>query len=217
MIDDPELVACEPARYVCETDPLINKYCSALITKTPFKDPFAFFLAKNASLQNIKGIYKADKYTAPYIANGVIIRKNIIQKVGGFDYDIDTALRMIEQGYNKFARLTNVGIYHSFVLNFSDVTRKSITRFSRFLQFHSHYHRPATRVYFSPDKSNWLLIAYQFLKALTIIIPLIYAVRMFKIEREYAWFYHPFVLFLVAIIYLILIPIKIKQISILQS
>jgi hypothetical protein len=51
------------------------------------------------------------------------------------------------------------------------------------------------------DKQSRLILVRDVLNGLTVIGPLLYAVKQFKNDRDYAWFYHPIVYFLIPLTY----------------
>jgi glycosyltransferase involved in cell wall biosynthesis len=205
FIEDFEVSVCETPRYANKMDPAINRYCSCLVTHTSRGDPFTltYFQDEFPKTDEDFVVYTAKKTNLPSIGNGAIARRDIIQKLGGFDYDIDLVLRMIDSGYNKFARVTKVGIYHLYVQNFQEFIKKGIKRVRLFLYRASHRQR-ALDFYLPRDKATRLRFLHRVLAGLTLISPMTYAAKKFKKERDRAWLYHPVICFVVPIIYLVI-------------
>ena len=58
------------------------------------------------------------------VSNGAIIRRSILKKIGGWDYDTEVGFRLIENGFGAFGIVTSVERFHIEMLNFEDVWRK---------------------------------------------------------------------------------------------
>jgi glycosyltransferase involved in cell wall biosynthesis len=221
FIEDSEIVACETSRFVNRRDAPINRYCSALITKTPRKDPFVLSSSsvREPRAVNKKGviIYRADLQSIPCLANGTVVRKDILQKIGGYDYDWDTGRRMIKMGYNKLCKVISVGIYHKYVESSSALIRKGVWRM-RYLLY-SAPNRPVKKSFSSAlaDRRSRLMLVGDFVSGLTLIGPLVYAIRKLKEEGDYAWLYHPLVYFIIPLIYVIVLLTTRRGISLILT
>ena len=205
FIADPEIVACETSRFVCRFDPPVNRYCSALVTKTPRQDPFVLSHSDEPVVYpaNEAGVivFTADARDPPCLANGTTVRSLALEKVGGYDYDWDTGNRLVKMGYSKFCKITTVGIYHKYVESLNGLIKKAVWRIRYLL-----YSPPSrsTKKMFSntmSDKQSRSILVRDVLNGLTFIGPLLYAVKQFKNDRDYAWFYHPIVYFLIPLTY----------------
>jgi glycosyltransferase involved in cell wall biosynthesis len=217
FLDTDQLVVCETSRRVRTTDSALNRYCSSLIGKTPRTDPF--FLAYSKAPKNVgihkNGVFyfKANAHALPCLANGTIVRKNVLDQVGGYDYDTDTALRIIELGYNRFGKVLDVGIYHQYIDNPSEYLRKCIWRLRFFLS--SKRSRNVGPVFSEiiSDKQSQIVLVLDVLSGFTILAPLIYANKKFKEEKDSAWFCHPFISFMTPLIYSMVLLSNSKNIS----
>jgi glycosyltransferase involved in cell wall biosynthesis len=221
FIEDPELVACETARMVDKKDPPINRYCSALVTRTPRGDPFVFSHSNafglNVASKRERIIYRGNASSPPCLANGTIVRKEVLKKVGGYDYDWDTGMRMVNMGFNKFCKVMNVGIYHKYVESLSALVRKGIWRIRYFLYTISNREIKKLLPNLFTDKRSKVVLLWDFISGLTLMGPLIYAVRKLKEERDYAWLYHPLICFMIPLIYMIVLLSTRKGISLLYT
>lgn len=62
------------------------------------------------------------------IPNGAIIKKDALDKIGGWDYDTEVGYRLVISRLNKFAYVPNVHRFHKEMLNYNDVKRKFARR-----------------------------------------------------------------------------------------
>ena len=58
------------------------------------------------------------------VSNGAIIRRSILMKIGGWDYDTEVGFRLIENGFGAFGIVSSAERFHIEMLNFGDVWRK---------------------------------------------------------------------------------------------
>ena len=58
------------------------------------------------------------------VSNGAIIRRSILKKIGGWDYDTEVGFRLIENGFGAFGIVSSAERFHIEMLNFGDVWRK---------------------------------------------------------------------------------------------
>lgn len=221
LIEDSELVACETSRFINEKDSPINRYCSALITKTSRKDPFVLSFSSGIDLEIANKreavVYRVDALSPPCLANGTVVRKDILQKVGGYDYDWDTGMRMINIGYNKFCKVTNAGIYHQYVESLSALVRKGVWRIRYLLSSTPNREMGKMLPNLLTDRQSRLGLLRDFISGLTLIGPMVYAVRKVKKERDYAWLYHPIIYFVIPMIYMIILSTNRKGIFLLLA
>jgi glycosyltransferase involved in cell wall biosynthesis len=224
FLEDSEVVICETPVFINKNDPLINKYC-ILIARAE-GDVFTFlfhvvddkWLPKNQKDFGDFMIYTAEKIKPPLLANGAMARKNVIQKLGGFDYDTDLALRMINNGYDKAAKAKTAGVFHLYVENFHAFVRKGINRYRFFLNYISQGKRKMALDFWLPsDQHTRLNLIRRCISTIALVGPLIYAVRKLKEDNDPAWLYHPVASMAVLIICLIVFLTNRKGISLLKS
>lgn len=197
FIDEPEIVACETSKFAKKSDHAINRYCSSLVVHTPQGDPFSLSYRKSiVYLKKRKDyvVYMTSK-NPPYIANGTIIMKNMVEELGGFDYDADLAFRMTMKGYTKFAKVLSVGIYHQYVPNLNAFIKKAIHRFRHFLYFSSNRKHSLSH-YLPLGRYERIELLRNVLSSFSLIVPTIYAIKKSREDRDTAWLYHPILLFL---------------------
>ncbi len=58
------------------------------------------------------------------VSNGAIIRRSILKKIGGWDYDTEVGFRLIENGFGSFGIVNSAERFHIEMLSFGDVWRK---------------------------------------------------------------------------------------------
>lgn len=207
FIDNPDIAACETSRFNRKKDSSINRFCSSLVLQTPNMDPFIpFHKINDKKLIKITKNYiiYTTRTNPPSIANGTIIKKETINRLGGFDYDIDLALRMTKKGYVKFVKVLDVGIYHYYVPNINIFIKKAIRHAQRFLFFMSN-RTIAIQHYLPYEKNEKSAILRSVLEGITVIGPLAFAIKKIKRHRDNAWLYYPILNFLTILIYAIIL------------
>lgn len=58
------------------------------------------------------------------VSNGAIIKRSILKKIGGWDYDTEVGFRLIENGFGAFGIVNSAERFHIEMLNYGDVWRK---------------------------------------------------------------------------------------------
>jgi len=132
-------------------------------------------------------------------ANGFLIKRSLLLKAkveNGYFYHIDTNMDLVKKGFNKYVVVKN-DIYHA-----------SGESFWHFLKKRKKYMEKlylkdlSKRRYFiyKKDKDRKKIIAYSFY-ALTFVGPTIESSRGFFKVRDWAWFLHPLLCFIMFWIY----------------
>ena len=199
-LEDGEIAGSEPLYYTYrKEDGNITRYCALLGTN----DPLCFFLGnydrycqltskwtESPVKEEDKGDYlkiTLDKTYLPTIgANGFLVRKELLTSCSISDYlfDIDLVYELVEQGYNKFAKV-KIGIVHLFSGSISTFSRKQRRR----IRDYTYYQRLGLRKY--PWSSLSKVKLLKFVVYTLLIIPiLLQAVRGYLIKRDKAWFFH---------------------------
>lgn len=224
FMEDSEVMICESPVFVNKNDPLINRYCILIACAEGDAITFLFraiddkWLPKNQKDFRDFIIYTAEKTKPPLLANGAMARKNVIQKLGGFDYDTDLALRMINNGYNKAAKAKTVGVFHMYVENFHAFIRKGINRYRFFLNYISQGKRKSVLNFWLPSNQHTKLkLIRRCMSTITLLGPLIYTARKLKEDNDHAWLYHSVASITVLIMCLIVFLTNRKGISLLKS
>jgi len=197
---DKEIVGAEPLYYTYRgKDGYITRYCALI----GMNDPLCLFLGNYDRYNTLtgkwtelnvthedKGNYfkiKLDKDTIPTLgANGFLIRRDILNKcsVGDYLFDIDVIYELVNQGYNKFAKV-KIGIIHIFSDNVCMFIRKQRRRIKDYVT----YKRLKLRKY-PWDSFNKFRI-FKFIIYTLFVIPLLaQATEGFIKKRDKAWFFH---------------------------
>ena len=203
---DREIVACETLRYGFNlSDPILSRYF-ALIGGA---DPIAISLGKaDRGPFDSKGwhgygkvkdcgyfyeiSFSKDLSKIPTLgANGFLIKRNFIEKttLASSALHIDMCAELILQGHNKFTFLKNKHIIH-----FLDL--KLITFLKRRLFYANMYHSEnVPRIYSIFHKRDLLKLLIIVLFNLTLLGPLLRAIKGYLHTKDIAWFLHPVVSF----------------------
>jgi glycosyltransferase involved in cell wall biosynthesis len=207
FVDDAEVVACETSRFRKRGDSAVNRFCSSLVLQTKNKDPFIPFtrkVEKTLLKKTAQCVIYSTKNAPPYVANGTIVRKEIIDRLGGFDFDTDLAARMINAGYVRFAESLDAGIYHSYVMSNTALLKKAIKR-ARLFIFFSGSRKGVVANYLPSNGQEWSAQLRGILSNLIIISPLMFALKKMRKDPDYAWLYYPITSLLVPTTYAIVL------------
>jgi glycosyltransferase involved in cell wall biosynthesis len=192
---NPKLVASYTKYYHYDpTQTLFNRYL-ALIGGT---DPVVYYMGKadrqpwTDTLLNQVEILKFDKSNFPTLgSNGTIIRKSMINLKAltpeSF-FHTDILYDLLDEGKNTYARV-NTKLLHDSGSTFAE----QIVRRYKYMNLH-HLKMLAQRRYkiFDTQKtSDWFkLLKYIFI-TLTLVIPIIDAIRGYLKTRDLVWLMHP--------------------------
>lgn len=58
------------------------------------------------------------------VSNGAIIRRSVLESIGGWDYDTEVGFRLIENGFGCFGMVYSAKRFHIEMLQFRDIWRK---------------------------------------------------------------------------------------------
>jgi len=181
-----------------KNDPIINRYCTYL----QIADPLARYLdAETTKEVEERGDYRiiiATKEDPPVIGADLIWRKDVILRVGGYlpkFEETNFVSRVITHGYNRYAEVLDVGIYHSYVRNLQDFIKKRVKigrKFSKRIK-----QKQATWV----NKKGRGRFLKSLLLCITLIKPATESIHEYRKTRDIAWFLHPFMCFLTVLTY----------------
>jgi len=204
FLDNPNVAVCESSRLLRRDDPAINRFCSVYVVETPSGDPFIPFdraLAKK--VETVRECYYTYHTVSspPCLANGSMIRRGVLQGIGGFDYDTEVMSRLIKRGLTLFAQSTCGGIFHEYVLSIRAFIFKAIRRSKGFISMRD---RSPVSSLFLENKG----ITYLFFSTLTALFPVkrvIVAVVKVRETRDLAWLYYPVTAVLSMLVYLLVL------------
>lgn len=211
--EDSSIVASETFRYsYFKSDKPLNRYFALF----GVNDPIAFYLNKrdratyfeNDWHLSSKVIRRSKYYKTSFIekdlptvgANGFVVRTKIIQKVSKntkkFSH-IDSCVDLLRLGYDTYA-FVKTDIWHKSGEQFGNFFYKR-----RKYALNLYFKKQATRRYhlYNPQTDKLKLLLFV-LFAMTLIEPLIRAVRGYWKIRDAAWFLHPIICFVITINYL---------------
>lgn len=167
-------------------------------------DPFNAFIYGNAShplLYKYKYpidierenfiIYKFDAKEFPLIAlaQGSIMKSGLPRNKDCEDDDILPVIDIIKSG-KKIAFVKNTGIYHYSLKGFKDLISKFKKRIHISMKFHN-YQKKEQFMSFKRSIKKYIWVLY----SLSIILPLITAIRFYVLRKEKAIFLHPIACF----------------------
>lgn len=200
LIDDINIVGVDSNFLAKKGDYLINRYCTLLRLEDPLARRLGF-LRWNAQKEERKGytLYIINKDRYPVMgAGGFLWRKSAILATGGYKPSFDEAdfcVRLIEKGFNKVANIRGYGVYHHHVRTLADFVKKRVRTGREFLT------RRQTKTSVWIDRNKKVDFYKAVLYCISIIGPLIEALKEYRKSRDFAWFLHPFLSFITVGIY----------------
>lgn len=213
LLDNKNIVGVETLRYHYNPKAsILDRYFSLFGAG----DPLAFYLGKTDRLSFLydkynlygeakdNGNYYVVKFNSFYIptlgANGFLVRRNVLVENAQVDPDhffhIDVNVDLIEKGFNTYAFIKDDIIHLTGYKNIASF----LYRRKLFMEQFYIKKRDARRysVYVSKDKLNLIkFVVY----SITFVKPLFDATRGYFKIHDIAWFLHPFLCFIVFIIY----------------
>ena len=197
IMEDPTLFGVESPWLIRDDDPLINQYETLL----QVADPLARMFHPKMDIID-KGdyvVYRAKLGDTPVIgANGFLWRRNIINAVGGYEQkfeEVNFVARVIHGGYLSYAKVKDVGIYHYYCTSVVSYIKKRVKIGRKFLGRKAKGRK--TWVDHAEHDSFILAVLYN----LSIVGPLVEAIREYRKSKRIAWFWHPFISWLTIVIY----------------
>ena len=209
---EPQAVGCYPWRYTYKKEAkLLNRYFSLF----GVNDPVAWFLRK-ADRQSYlnsnwdlsgqaqdKGDYFLVEFNLDNLptvgANGFLIRRSFLEKakVNPDDFfHIDVNADLISQGFNQYVVVKNDIIHVSGESFFKYLKKRKRYMENLYLQDFS----KRRYLIYNPKKDKIRIILYS-LYSLTLILPIIKAIKGYLKIKDPAWFLHPIICFLIFWIY----------------
>lgn len=197
LLDDKTIFGVESPWLIRKDDPLINQY----ETLIQVADPLARCFHPKMEIID-KGdynIYKTKFGDTPVIgANGFLWRRKIIDVIGGYEHkfeEVNFIARVIQGGYLSYARVKKVGIYHYYCTSILSYIKKRVKIGRKFLGRKER--KQKTWVDHASQDSFLLAVLYN----VSIVGPLLEAVKEYKKNNNVAWFWHPFISWLTIVVY----------------
>jgi len=202
LSEDPNVVVS--SRLLRREDPAINRFCSFYAAMTPSGDLFIpFDRPFNRRIGKVHECYYTyvTASSPPCLANGSVIRKTVLEEVGGFDYDTEVMSRLTRKGLTLFAQSTSGGILHLYVPSLRAFLSKAIRRSKRFITTTDR--SPVSSLFFEHGG-----IGHMFFVVLSALLPLKrvpVAISKVRETHDAAWLYYPITGFLATLVYLIVL------------
>lgn len=218
ILDYPDVVGVETLRYHYDPNAsLLDRYFALFGAG----DPLAWYLGKADRLSFLFDRYnlagQARDMGAYYLvtfspdriptlgANGFIIRRSLLMKYAKVDpqhfYHIDVNVDLIRKGFNTFAFTKDSILHLSGYKNlWSFLARRKLFLEQFHLSSDGMTARPERRYSVFEPKDKWKLFWFVCI-SLTIIIPLADSIRGFRKIHDPAWFLHPFLCFVLVVLY----------------
>jgi len=203
LMKDKEIFGCACRLLVKKDDPITNRYLSLVGT-----DPFAIYrsLEGRAALNKIKLKDEGDYYTYKIKTenclctggNCFIIRKRLLDEIGGYTQDVEMIYALAERGKNKLAIPKNAYTHHAAITSFLQFLKKR-----NYWAAHQRFENIKDRKYsWEPRTFKEYVVFLSFLiKSLTIIPNFIISVNNYFKTKEKAWLLHAPSVFLITLIY----------------
>jgi len=197
LVEDKTIFGVLSPWLIRKDDPLINQY----VTLLEVADPLArCFHPKMKIIDKGKYlIYRAKLGETPVVgANGFLWRRKVIDIVGGYEQkfeEVNFIARVINGGYLAYAQVKEAGIYHYYCTSVWSYIKKRVKIGRKFLGRKAKGRK--TWVDHASQDSFLLAVLYN----LSIIGPLLEAVREYRKSKNIAWFWHPFISWLTIIVY----------------
>jgi len=205
LINDKEIFGVACKLYINKNDNITNRYLSYVGT-----DPFAVYrsLEGRMALNRIKLKDKGRYYTY-YInlenclctgGNVFLVRKNLLNKIGGFVQDVEMIYSLCKLGINKLAIPKDAYTHHLTIDSFRNFLKKR-------WGWATHYNtknKYKRKYSWLPKTFNEFFIFSLFIISNLTIIPNLLdgLIKLIK-TRDKAWLLHPIAMFLITLMYVI--------------
>lgn len=203
LTKDKEIIGCACKLKVEKDDNITNRYLSLVGT-----DPFAIYrsIEGRMALNKINLKDEGDYFT--YIiktenclctgGNCFIIRKKLLNEIGGYTQDVEMIYELASKGKNKLAIPKHAYTHHQTINSFWEFIKKRY-------KWGSHYNlnNSKNRKYswFPRTKKEYKIFIVFILSNLIILPNLLVSIRKYFETKEKAWFLHSPSLFLITLMY----------------
>jgi glycosyltransferase involved in cell wall biosynthesis len=210
---DKQIVASQSLLKFKNDSPIFLKYLNRIGIEDPFAIPYS--LVSQVSLnpkrfEKVEENYYVHTLNSQMVlfagANGCIFRRSLFNKIN-YSRDVDLFAEMAEYKM-KIAIPINAYLFHDTSSGIYSLLKKKAIYCFRFLNKDS-----MTKKFnwIRPGSKGRLAFIGHVLYSLSIILPLFYSFRRFIKEKEFFWFIHPFLLFLMTSEYFVLSLFSIKK------
>ena len=118
FLEDDEISMTVPMPYI----PLLSEECTDICRYFCLMEKALWESLMNSGAS--RGLWVKFLPSEIVVSNGAIIRRSILKKIGGWDYDTEVGFRLIENGFGAFGIVSSAERFHIEMLNFGDVWRK---------------------------------------------------------------------------------------------
>jgi|GEM_PF-2150975 len=138
------------------------------------------------------------------LSNGASVRRDLLRKLGGYDYGIETTKRLIDAGHTTFAWPNGTEVFHHYVdFTLRRLVRKRVARLRRFKAWEREGLRTYTTSVYKPRTGeDYVRLGARVLKSLSFLTVPEAAWRGAR-DRDSAWLYHPIVSFIDTTLYIL--------------
>lgn len=197
FLDDAEIWGVESPWFINPYHSLVNQYVTLLKIADPLARRFHPNLIEEEKENYIVKIARI-RQTPVVGANGFLWRKDFILEINQYIpkfEEVNYASAMAGGGYYKFARLKNVGIYHHYCDTIWDFIKKRLKIGRKFLTRKTKGQKTWVD---NATKFNFILAIFY---NISVIGPLIEALKEYKKSKNKAWFLHPLMSFFTIMVY----------------
>ena len=203
LINDKEIFGVACKIYINKNDNITNRYLSYIGT-----DPFAVYrsLEGRMTLDRIK-LKDEGRYYAYNInlenclctgGNVFLVRKNLLNKIGGFVQDVEMIYSLCKLGINKLAITKNAYTHHLTINSFSEFLRK---RWYWVVHYNTKNKYKRNYSWLPRTFNEFLIFSLFIISNLTIIPNLFDSLRKLIKTKDIAWLLHPLAMFLITLMY----------------
>lgn len=202
FLDDPEIFAsaCKPG--IVKSDSATNRYLSFVGV-----DPFVAHRSIEGGLaldwlkterKNGYDLHVLDKrFPACTGSNGFLIKKKVLDEIGGYIQDTEMVQHAVDHNYRKLAIPHTPRVRHHNVDSFNEFIKK---RFGWIGYFRKHNYYARDFVWVDPSKKGRFFL--HVLKQLTVLPNIPISLKKFVEHRETAWLLHAPLTSLTTMIYI---------------
>ncbi len=218
FLDSKKVVGVETLRY--HYDPngsLLDRYFSLFGAG----DPIAYYLGKADRLSYLHDVYNLagqaidkgtyylvefnDKNIPTLGANGFLIRRKLLMEHArsgpGEYYHIDVNVDLIREGYNTYAFVKDSIIHLTGYNNIFNFLKRRILFLKQYYLDASGTIVKKSRRYSVFEKKDTFKLIKFIIISITLVIPLIDSIRGYRKIHDIAWFLHPFLCFVLFVLY----------------
>jgi len=194
--ENPEILGCTYRLLVDENDPAINRYLSLIGT-----DPFAAYRSIDgvlgfgtAKLRDAGSYFVYDNNLDNFVVAGgncFLVRKKLLNLIGGYTKDADVMYKLAKRGVTKFAVPKEATAHHRTATSFALFFKKKLT-----WSLHKTHDFGEYEFSWLPrTKKEWNSLIRYSAAAVFVVPNVIFALKKYSKSGESAWLLHPIAAF----------------------